>query len=97
MGHKLRVKPIGEKSHEVYLDEKKISVKKLGLSMEPMRTDIDLEINGEPELEVLGDVTIDFSPRTVKSAVMVIKNALKKNDFVAYMGMDELMRLMNDR
>lgn len=82
----------------VYVDGKEINTHKVEVHM-------DRESIPETEISVCGDlemdyetlVTFEFSPKTIKTAVNVLKAGLVKNDFVAFMGLNELNKVMHDR
>lgn len=57
----------------------------------------DITLASEPDLEYVSLVTYDFSPKTVKCAVEVLKAALQKNDFIAFMGMSDLNKIMGEK
>ena len=53
-------------------------VSELHMEMEPdMVTRFEITMLGEPSVDVLGSVCLDFSPQTVSCALAVIKNRVK--------------------
>lgn len=64
---------------KVLVDGKELPyVSELVMSMEPdMVTRFDITLQGEPTIDVLGSVCLDFTPHTVSTAVAVIKSQVK--------------------
>lgn len=53
-------------------------VSELYMSMEPdMVTRFEIKVIGEPSVDVLGRVCVDFTPLTLSSALAVIKSQIK--------------------
>ena len=96
--HKVKVESIGFPYATVYLDGQKIRARKLDVHMEVnCAPETDIEFACDPELDYETLVTVDFTPCTIKSAVNVLKAALKKNDFIAFMGMNDLLAVMENK
>lgn len=66
---------------KVSVDGKELPyVSALTMTMEPgMVTSFDIQLQGEPTIDVLGSVCLDFTPQTVSTAMMVIKEQIKTN------------------
>lgn len=97
MIHKLKIEPLDIGHAKVYVDGNPISCSKVDVHMEVgcMHT-TDITMCGEPELEYDSLVTYEFTPKTVECAVKVLKAALQKKDIVAFLGMNELNRVISD-
>ena len=96
MTHKVKVEPLGEGAYRVFIDGQKIRAKSIDLHMSAETIpEIDVGIVGEPELEVEGLVQFDYTPKTIKHAVNLLKAALEKNDLAAYLGVDSLNRMVD--
>ena len=55
-------------------------VSELTMTMEPdMVTQFDIKVLGEPSIDVLGRVCIDFTPVTLSSALAVVKSQVRTN------------------
>lgn len=97
MFHKVIVKS-DESKREIMIDGRPIYATKLEAHFEngcyPLT---DITLASEPDLEYVSLVTYDFSPKTVKCAVEVLKAALKRNDFIAFMGMSDLNKIMGEK
>ena len=96
--HKLKVESLGVPYAKVYLDGKPIKARGVDVHLETgCMPDTLINFSCDPELDVDTLITVDFSPKTVKSAVDVLKAALKKNDFVAFMGMSDLNKIIGEK
>ena len=94
--HKLKIESLGVPYARVLVDGKPIKATKVDVHMATdCAPETEITLLCEPDMEYESLVSFDFSPRTVKGAVDVLKAALKKNDFVAFMGMNDLMKIMN--
>ena len=51
----------------------------------------DIKMNSEPNLEIDSLVTFEFTPKTYKMAMEVLKAGLKRNDFTAYLSVNSLI------
>ncbi len=93
--HKVKVESLGVPYAKVTVDGTPIKATKLDVHMEvDCVPETEITLRCEPDLEFESLVTYDFTPRTIKSAVDVLKAALKKNDFVAFMGVSDLMKMI---
>lgn len=98
MVHKIRFDGRGTPKKIVQIDEKEVWASKMDVHIdENCIPETEVTMNGELEMEYDSLVTFDFSPKTVKCAVNVLKAALLKNDFVAFMGMNDLMKIMEKK
>ncbi len=98
MMHKVKIESLGVPYAKVLLDGKPIHCTKVDVHMEAECVpQTDISFFSDPELDYETLVTVDFSPKTVSSAVNVLKAALKKNDFIAFIGMNDLMEIMNEK
>ena len=96
--HKIRVESFDPGHSRICVDDKPIQATKIDVHMEvDCVSEADITLRGEPEMEVEGLVTYNFTPKTVKCAVEVLKAALIKDDFVAFMGMNDLMKVMEKK
>ena len=96
--HKVKIESLGVPYAKVSLDGKPIRCSKVDVHMETgCIPQTDISFHSDPELDYETLVTVDLSPKTVKSAVNVLKAALKKNDFTAFIGMNDLMEIMNEK
>ena len=64
---------------KVLVDGKELPyVSGLEMTMEPdIVTSFEIKLQGEPTVDVLGSVCLDFTPRTVEVAMSVIKSQIK--------------------
>ena len=93
--HKVKVESLGVPYAKVTVDGMPIKATKLDVHMEvDCVPETEITLRCEPDLEFESLVTYDFTPKTVKAAVDVLKVALKKNDFVAFMGVSDLMEMI---
>ncbi len=93
--HKVKVESLGVPYAKVTVDGTPIKATKLDVHMEvDCVPETEITLKCEPDLEFESLITYDFTPRTIKSAVDVLKAALKKNDFVAFMGVSDLMKMI---
>lgn len=97
MIHKIKIEPIDDGHAKVYIDGNPVSCTKVDVHMEVgCMHQTDIRMNGEPDLEYDSLVTYDFTPKTVECAVKVLKAALLKNDIVAFLGMNELNKVIEN-
>ena len=83
---------------EVYIDDLPVKASMVDVHMEyGCIHQTDIKLNCEPDLEYTSLVTFDFSPKTIKTAVDVLKIALKRNDFIAYLGLDSLNKILEEK
>lgn len=93
MLHKVKVESFnnGANAH-VYVDDKNIKASAVDVHMEVSCVpQTDITICSEPDLEIDSLVTFDFTPKTYKMAMEVLKAGLKKNDLVAYLSVNSLV------
>lgn len=66
---------------KVLVDGKELPyVSELVMSMESdMVTRFDITLQGEPTIDVLGSVVLDFTPRTIGASMAVIKGQIRTN------------------
>lgn len=96
--HKVKVESAGFPYSKVYLDGQQIRARKLDVHMEvDCMPETDIAFKCDPDLDYETLVTVDFTPHTINSAVNVLKAALKKNDFIAFMGMNDLLAVMENK
>ena len=96
--HKVKIESMGVPYAKITLDGKPVRAQSIDVHLETGCVPVtDISFISDPELEIETLVTVDFTPKTVESAVKVLKAALKKNDFVAFMGLDELNRGINEK
>lgn len=89
--HKIKIEPMDAGHAKIYIDGKPILATKIDVHMESnCLHQTDIRLFGEPEMEYESLVTFDFDPKTVKKAVDILKIALKRNDFIARLGLKEL-------
>lgn len=94
--HKLKIESMGVPYAKVLVDGKPMKATKVDVHMAAdCVPETEITLLCEPDMEFESLVTFDYNPRTVKGAVEVLKAALTKNDFVAFMGMNDLMKIMN--
>ncbi len=95
--HKITIKPIGEGQYYVQVDGKEMLSRSINLHMDRESVpEVDIELIGEPDIEVEGLVQYDFTPRTVKSATNLLKAALIKNDITAFLAMHSLNQVVSE-
>ena len=93
MLHKVKIESFnsGANAH-VYVDDKNIKASAVDVHMEvSCMPQTDISIVSEPELEIDSLVTYDFTPKTYKMAMEVLKAGLKKNDLVAFLSVNSLI------
>lgn len=91
MVHRLKIEPLDIGHAKVSIDDTVIRATKVDVHMEVGSAhSAEISLIGEPEMEIDSLITFDFSPKTVKKAVDVLKIALKRNDFIALLGLKEL-------
>ena len=93
MLHKVKIESFnnGANAH-VYVDDTKVKASAVDVHMEVSCVpQTDITICSEPELEIDSLVTFDFTPKTYKMAVEVLKAGLKKNELVAFLGVNSLI------
>ena len=96
--HKVKVESLGVPYAKVSLDGNPIKAARLDVHMEVGSVpETEISFWSDPELDLETLVTVDLTPKTVKSAVDVLKAALMRNDFVAFMGMSDLNKLMGEK
>lgn len=89
--HKLKIEPLDIGHAKVSVDDTVIRASKVDVHMEVGSAhQAEITLLGEPEMEFDSLITFDFSPKTVKKAVDVLKAALERNDFIARLGLEEL-------
>lgn len=89
--HRLKIEPLDIGHAKVSIDDTVIRATKVDVHMEVGSAhSAEISLIGEPEMEIDSLITFDFSPKTVKKAVDVLKIALKRNDFIALLGLKEL-------
>lgn len=92
--HKVKIEPLDADHAKVYIDGMGVRANKIDVHMEVgYMHQTEIRLLGEPDLEYDSLVTFDFEPKTVKRAVDVLKIALKRNDFIARLGLEELNNL----
>lgn len=95
MLHKLRVKSLGVPYAEVYLDDKKVKCHGLDVHMEAGQLpETTLELASDPDMEYESLITLDFTPKTYKTAVHVLKIGLAKKQLEAFLGINSLIAEM---
>ena len=93
MIHKVEVKQTQDGKYSVKVDEKAVSARSVDIHMDvESMPGIDIGLVGEPDLEVEGLVTFEYTPKTIHGAVKLLKAALLKDNFEAFMGLDSLNR-----
>ena len=93
MLHKVKIESFnnGANAH-VYVDEKPLKASAVDVHMEVRcMPQTDITVCSEPELEIDSLVTFDFTPKTYKMAMEVLKAGLKKNDLVAFLSVNSLI------
>lgn len=91
--HKVVIRPIRDGAYYVLVDDKHMLARSVDVHIDrESLPQIDIELVGEPEMEVDGLIQFDYTPKTVKNAVNLLKAALNKNDLTAYLGVDSLNR-----
>ena len=89
--HRLKIEPLDIGHAKVSVDDTVIRARKVDVHMEVGSAhQAEITLLGEPEMEFDSLITFDFSPKTVKKAVDVLKAALERNDFIARLGLEEL-------
>lgn len=89
--HRLKIEPLDIGHAKVSVDDTVIRASKVDVHMEVGSAhQAEITLLGEPEMEFDSLITFDFSPKTVKKAVDVLKAALERNDFIARLGLEEL-------
>lgn len=95
--HKVKVESLGVPYARVFLDDKKVRASKLDVHMEVgSAPETVMTFLSDPELDYETFLTVDFTPKTVKGAVDVLKAALIKKDFTAFMGMSDLNKIIRE-
>lgn len=96
--HKVKVESLGVPYAKVLIDGKPIKAVKLDMHIEADSVpETEVTLRCEPDMEYDSLVSFGFTPRTVKAAVDVLKIALKRNDFIAFMGMNDLMKITQEK
>lgn len=89
--HRLKIETLDIGHAKVSIDDTVIRATKVDVHMEVGSAhSAEISLIGEPEMDFDSLITFDFSPKTVKKAVDVLKVALKRNDFIARLGLEEL-------
>lgn len=92
--HRLKIEPMDIGHARVSIDDTVVRASKVDVHMEVgSMHQAEITLLGEPEMDIDSLITFDFSPKTVKRAVDVLKIALKRNDFIARLGLEELNNL----
>lgn len=92
-GHKVKVVSIDEKSEQVFIDDKEMhGVTGLDIHLEPQCIpQTDIKLRSEPDVEIESLVTFEFTPKTYKMAMELLRVGLRKNDLTAFMGVNSLI------
>lgn len=92
--HRLKIEPMDIGHARVSIDDTVVRASKVDVHMEVgSKHQAKITLVGEPEIEIDSLITFDFSPKTVKRAVDVLKVALKRKDVIARLGLEELNNL----
>lgn len=92
--HRLKIEPLDIGHAKVSVDDTVIRARKVDVHMEVGSAHTaEISLIGEPEMDFDSLITFDFSPKTVKKAVDVLKIALRRNDFIAQLGLEELKEI----
>lgn len=92
--HRLKIEPMDIGHARVSIDDTVVRASKVDVHMEVgSMHQAEITLLGQPEMEIDSLITFDFSPKTVKRAVDVLKIALRRNDFIARVGLEELNNL----
>lgn len=57
----------------------------------------DIRLNSEPDALIDSLVTFEFTPKTYKMAMEVLKAGIQRNDLVAFMGVNSLIAEIEKR
>lgn len=92
--HRLKIESLDIGHAKVSIDDTVIRASKVDVHMEVGSAhSAEISLIGEPEMDFDSLITFDFSPKTVKKAVDVLKIALKRNDVIARLGLEELNKI----
>ena len=92
--HKVRINTFNQGANaRVYVDDKEMhGITAVETHLESgCIPQTDITMRSEPDLEIEGLVTFDFTPKTYKMAMEVLKAGLKKNDFTAFLSVNSLI------
>lgn len=95
--HHLTVRTNNEKFYEfdVLIDGKPHKTRSLDLHLDTENyPETAIKFIVDPEFDVNTLLTVDINPQSIESAVNILKAALMKNDFIAFMGMNDLLAVM---
>jgi hypothetical protein len=92
--HRLKIESMDIGHARVSIDDTVVRASKVDVHMEvDSMHQAEITLLGEPEMDIDSLITFDFSPKTVRRAVDVLKVALKRKDVIARLGLEELNNL----
>lgn len=95
--HKVLIRPMDEGWYYIQVDDKMMMARSVDIHMDRESIpEVDLELIGEPDLEVEGLVEFDYTPKTIVHAANLIKAGLMKNNITAYLAMNTLNKVIED-
>ena len=95
--HKITIRPIGEGQYYVQVDDKEMLSRSINLHMDRDSVpEVDIELIGEPNVDVEGLVQFDYTPKTIVHAADVIRAGLKRNDITAFLAMNTLNKVLEE-
>ena len=95
--HKVVIRPLGEGQYYVQVDEKTMMARSVDVHIDRESVpEIDLELIGEPELDIDGLVQFNYTPKTIVHAANLIKAGLLKNDITAFLAMNTLNKAVEE-
>lgn len=96
--HKVKVESLGVPYARVSLDGRSLHCSGLDVHMSYGNVpETTLYINSDPEFDIDTLLTVEFTPKTVDSAVNVLLATIKRNDLAALIGMSKLMKAMEEK
>lgn len=96
--HKVVIRPMGEGRYYVQVDDKMMIARSVDVHMDRESVpEIDLELVGEPDLEVEGLVQFDYTPKTIVKAANLIRAELLNNNITAFLAMNTLNKVMEEK
>ena len=91
--HKVVIRPITGNRYYIKIDGNEMLAKSVDLHMDTDSVPaVDIELVGEPDIDVEGLVTFEFTPKTIIGASNVLKAALMKKSLEAFISLDSINR-----
>lgn len=95
--HKVVIRPMKEGRYYIQVDDKMMMARSVDVHMDRESIpEIDLELIGEPDIEMEGMVQFSYTPKTITEATNLIKAGLLRNDITAFLAMNTLNKVIED-